>query len=158
MKRMALLLFMLGATDTSKGPVVAPDGMMIVSDVALQLLMVAATPFSSTVLPPCVAPKPDPPITIWLPTDPVVADTLVIAGAGAEAEFTDTLSNVAVPVDEVVRLLTAKPTYALVAMLTVWVVPNCPQFTPSADPYIVNTFPLRVSLIQYGNVRLPTDW
>jgi len=157
-KRTALLSFMLGATDTSIGPVVAPAGMLMVIDVSLQLLIVTAAPFSNTALPPCVAPNPDPEITTWLPIDPVVADTAVIAGAGAPAEFTDTLSNVAVAKEDVVRLLTASPTYTLEAMLTVWLVPNCTQFTPSLEPYMLNTFPPLVSLIQYGSVKLPTDW
>jgi len=101
---------MLGATDTSSGPDVAPVGIVMVSDVALQLLMVTAAPFSSTALLPCVAPNPEPDITTWLPIDPVVAETAVITGAGAAAEFTDTLSNVAVAEELVTRLLTAKPT------------------------------------------------
>ena len=79
-------------------------------------------------------------------------------GCGATAAVTDTLSNVAVAKEEVLRLLTASPTYTFGAMLTVWLVPNCAQFTPSAELYIVNTFPLRASLIQYGNVPLPKDW
>jgi hypothetical protein len=149
---------MLGATDTSIAPVVAPAGMVTVTDVSLQLLIVTAAPFSNTALPPCAAPKPDPEITTWLPTDPVVADTAVITAAGAAAEFTDTLSNVAVAKEDVVRLLTASPTYTLCAMTTVWLVPNCTQFTPSEEPYMLNTFPLLASSIQYGSVALPTDW
>src|SRR5215469_5815221 len=101
---------MLGATDTSIGPVVAPAGMVIVSEVSLQVLMVTAAPLSSTALPPCVAPKPEPEITTWLPIDPVVAETAVINGAGADAEFTATLSNVPVAREAVLRLLTASPT------------------------------------------------
>src|SRR5579859_1524966 len=107
---MALLSFMLGATEASSGPVVAPVGIVIVSDVALQLLIVTGAPFSSTALPLCVEPKPVPVITTWLPADPVVAETAVITGAGAAAEFTDTLSNTPVAVEDVVRLLTASPT------------------------------------------------
>jgi hypothetical protein len=149
---------MLGATETSKGPEVAPVGMLILIDVPLQVLTVTAAPFSNTALPPCAAPNPEPDITTWLPMDPVVADTAVITGAGAAAEFTDTLSNVAVAKEEVVRLLTASPTYTFGAMLTVWLAPNCTQFTPSAELYIVNTFPLLASLIQYGNAPLPKDW
>jgi hypothetical protein len=89
--------------------------------------------------------------------DPVVAETAVITGAGAAVELTDTLSNVALAKADVVRLLTARPTYTFCAMLTVWLVPCCNQFTPSAELYIVNTFPLLVSLIQYGNAPLPND-
>lgn len=43
-------------------------------------------------------------------------------------------------------------------MLTVWLVPNWVQFTPSAEPYALKTFPLRVSLSQFGSMALPTDW
>ena len=149
---------MLGATDTSNGPDVAPAGIVIVMDVPLQVFTVTAAPFSSTALPPCGVPNPVPEITTWLPIDPVVAEIAVITGAGAAAELTDTLSNVAVANEDVVRLLTASPTYTLCAMLTVWLAPCCTQFTPSADPYMLNTFPLLASLIQYGSVALPNDW
>ncbi len=79
-------------------------------------------------------------------------------GGGGPGVLTDTLSNVAVAKADVVRLLTASPTYTFCAMLTVWLVPSCTQFTPSAQPYIVNTFPLLTSFIQYGSVPLPKDW
>src|SRR6266850_3314879 len=101
-KRTALLSFMLGAAETSKGPEVAPTGMVILIDVPLQVLIVTAAPFSRTALPPCKAPKPEPEITTWLPMDPVVAETAVMTGAGAAAELTDTLSNVAVAKADVV--------------------------------------------------------
>jgi hypothetical protein len=81
-----------------------------------------------------------------------------MTGAGAAAELTDTLSNFAVAKEAVVRLLTASPTYTFGAMLTVWLVPNATQFTPSADPYMLNTFPLLTSFIQFGTVPLPIDW
>jgi hypothetical protein len=48
--------------------------------------------------------------------------------------------------------------YTLAAMLTVWLVPNCTQLTPSVELYMLNTFPLRTSFIQFGSVALPTDW
>src|SRR3989442_1354630 len=143
---------MLGAMDTSKSPEVAPSGIVIVMDVPLQVLIVTAAPFSRTALPPCEAPNPAPEITTWLPIEPVVAETAVITGAGAAAVLTDTPSNVAVANEDVVRLLTASPRYTLGAMLTVWLAPNCTQFTPSAEPYMVNTFPLLASFIQYGRV------
>jgi hypothetical protein len=62
---MGLLLFMLGATETTKGPEVAPVGMVMVIDVPLQelMLMVNGAPFSVTMLLPCAAPKPVPEIT-----------------------------------------------------------------------------------------------
>jgi hypothetical protein len=149
---------MLGAMETNKGPEVAPAGMVMVMDVPLQVLIVTAAPFNRTALPPCVAPKPEPEITTWLPIEPVVAEMAVITGAGAAAELTDTPSNVAVAKEDVVRLLTASPTYTLCAMLTVWLDPSCAQFTPSVDPYMLNTFPLLASLIQFGSVALPKDW
>src|SRR5437879_13090586 len=139
---------MLGATEPSKGPEVAPTGMVILIDVPLQVLIVTAAPFSRTALPPCKAPKPEPEITTWLPMDPVVAETAVMTGAGAAAELTDTLSNVALAKADVVRLLTASPTYTFCAMLTVWLVPNCNQFTASAELYTVNPFTLLPSLTQ----------
>ncbi len=76
-------------------------------------------------------------------------------GSGA---LTDTLSKVAVASVEVLRLLTASPTYTFCAMLTVWLVPNGTQFTLSAEPYMLNTFPLLASLIQDGRLPLPKDW
>ena len=158
MKRTALLSFMLGAMETSKGPEVAPGGIVIVMDVPLQVLVVTAAPFSRTALPPCEAPKPEPEITTWLPIEPVVAETAVITGADVAAELTDTPSNVAVANEDVVRLLTASPTYTLCAMLTVWLVPNCTQFKLSEELYMVNTFPLLASFIQYGRITLPKDW
>jgi len=149
---------MLGAMEASKDPEVAPAGIVTLIDVPLQVFTVTPAPFSNTALPPCSAPNPLPEITTWLPIDPVVAETAVITGAGAAAELTDTLSNVAVANADVVRLLTASPTYTFGAMLTVWLVPNGNQFIPSAELYMVNTFPLRASLIQYGKAPLPNDW
>src|SRR5690349_17551546 len=149
---------MLGATDTSSAPVVAPTGIVMPIDVSLQLLIVTGAPFSNTTLPLWVAPNPEPEIPTWLPIDPVVAETAVITGAGPAAEFTDTLSNVSVAKEAVVRLLTARPMYVLCARLTVWLV-NGVQFIPSLDPYPLNTFPLRVSFSQYGSVTfVATDW
>ncbi len=72
-------------------------------------------------------------------------------------EMTDTLSKVAVARADVLQLLTASPMYTFCTMLTVWLAPNCPQFTPSSEPYIVNTFPLLASLIQCGRVTFPKD-
>jgi hypothetical protein len=54
---------MLGATDTTKSPEVAPVGIAMVIDVALQELIVVATPCSNTVLLPCVVPKFSPLMT-----------------------------------------------------------------------------------------------
>jgi hypothetical protein len=47
-----LLSFMLGPTETTKGPEVAPDGIVMVIDVALQELIVTRAPFSVTMLLP----------------------------------------------------------------------------------------------------------
>ncbi len=79
-------------------------------------------------------------------------------GGGATGALTDTLSKLAVASEEVLRLLTASPTYTFCAMLTVWLVPSCTQFTPSEEPYMVNTFPLLASFIQFGRVPLPKGW
>jgi hypothetical protein len=59
-KNTGLLSFMLGATDTTKGPEVAPAGMVMLMFVALQALMVTGVPFSNTTLLPCGAPKFEP--------------------------------------------------------------------------------------------------
>src|SRR5260370_1358187 len=60
---------------------------------------------------------------------------------------------------EVVGLLTDSTMYTFCDMLSVWLAPNCSQFTPSLDPYILNTFPLLTSLSQYGSVDGPVnDW
>jgi hypothetical protein len=104
-----LLALMVGATETAKGPEVAPAGIVIVMDAALQELIVASAPFSVTMPLPCDAPKPLPEITTWLPIAPVVAETLVMTGAGAAVELTDTLSKVAVASAELLLLLTARP-------------------------------------------------
>jgi len=48
---------MLGATETTNGPEVAPVGMVIRMAEAVQVLMVTGVPFSSTRLFPCVRPK-----------------------------------------------------------------------------------------------------
>ena len=133
MKITGLLSFIVGATDTAKGPEVAPDGIVIAMDVALQELIVTAVSFSNTTLLPCVAPNPLPEITAGLPIAPVVGATLAITGAGEEAELTETLSNAAVARAVVLPLVTAKPTYTFCAMLIVCAVPSCTQLTPSAD-------------------------
>ena len=128
-----LLAFMLGAINTTRGPLVAPVGIVMVMDLALQDLIVTTLWFSNTTLLPCKSPYPAPPITIWLPITPFVAETLLITGAGAEAELTETLSKVAVARAVVLPLVTANPTYTVCPMLIVWLVPNCTQFTPSDD-------------------------
>jgi len=101
---------MLGATDTNNGPEVAPDEIVMMIEVLLQELTVTGTLLSVTKLPFWEAPKFDPLMTTWLPTDPVVAETLVMTGAGLAAELTDTLSNVAVARAEVLPLVTPNPT------------------------------------------------
>jgi hypothetical protein len=88
----------------------------------------------------------------------VVAVTLVITGAGAVAELTDTLSNVAVANVVVPPLFTANPISTFAAMLMLWLVPSCTQFTPSNDVYALNVPPLRLTFTQYGKLTftLPT--
>jgi hypothetical protein len=54
-------------------------------------------------------------------------------GAGGEVVLSDTLSKVAVASAEPLPLFTASPTYTFCAMLIVWLVPSCVQFTPSKD-------------------------
>jgi len=59
-KTTGLLSFMLGATDTTKYPDVAPTGTVVVIEVSLHELIVMGAEFNITALLPCVAPKPDP--------------------------------------------------------------------------------------------------
>ena len=79
-------------------------------------------------------------------------------GAGGAGIVMDTPSNVAVAKEVSVRLLTASPMYTFGAMVIVWLVPNCVQVTPSAEPYMLKTFPLLTSLTQLGSVTLARDW
>ena len=149
---------MLGATETASGPELAPVGKVIAMLDSLQELIVVWLPFSKTALLPCVDPKFAPLITTWLPIAPVVADTLLIIGAGAAAEFTDTLSIADVAKVELDWLLTTKPMYTFVAIVIVWLVPTCTQLTPSSDAYPLNVFPLLTTLSQYGNAAVrPLD-
>jgi hypothetical protein len=87
-----LLLFMLGATETTSEPELAPAGIMTVMPVSLHEFTGTAAPLSSTWLLPCVAPNPLPEMTTWLPTGPFVGETLLITGPGAAVKFTETLS------------------------------------------------------------------
>src|SRR5271169_5406743 len=122
---------MLGATDTISGPDVAPTGIVNTIPVSLHALTVIGVLFRSTILPPCVAPKLLPVISTWLPTEAVVGNKPVIAGAGVVVELIDTLSNVAgsrVPIP-----LTAIPMYTVCAIGTVTLAPICVQFTPSGE-------------------------
>jgi hypothetical protein len=123
---------MLGATETTNNPDEVPEGIVMLIDVLLQELMIAGIAFRVTTLPPCEAPKLDPVITTVLPIVPVVADTLVMTGAGVPNELTETLSKVAVASDEVLPLFETNPTYTFCAMLTVWF-PTRVQFTPSGE-------------------------
>jgi len=73
---------------------------------------------------------------------------LVIAGAGLAVELTDTLSKVAVTRAELVSLATANPTYTFCAIMIVWLVPSCVQFTPSEEMKLLNVLPLRTTSTQ----------
>ena len=110
---------MSGATVTSNGPVVAPEGMVAVMEVLLHELIVRAVPLSVAVLLPCDTPKFDPKITTLEPTVPVVLERLAITGAGTEGVLIDTLSNVTVASVEVLRLVAAKPIYTFCAIVMV---------------------------------------
>ena len=139
---------MVGATRTARGPDVAPVGIVAVTDVTLQAVTGATSPFSITALLPCVAPNPDPEMTTELPTGPPVVDSAVMAGVGALGVLTDTLSNVAVARAELFELFTTNPMYTFCAMLIVTLLPICTQFTPSAEVYPLNVLPLRTSFTQ----------
>src|SRR5215467_7355676 len=127
-----LLQFMVGATQTTKGPEVAAVGTLTVIEVELQEFTVAAVPFRRTTLLPC-GPKPEPEMTTCVPMFPEVGEILVIEGAGAAAELMETLSKEAEARTELLLALEANPMYTLCAMLMVCVEPTCTQFTPSAE-------------------------
>ena len=139
---------MSGATDTTIKPEDAPTGIVTVIAEALHELTVTGVAFSNTTLLPWAEPKFDPLIATRLPTEPVVADTLVMIGAGEFVELTDTLSKVAVAKLAMLSLLTANPMYAFVAIVIVWVFPTWIQFTPSEDAYPLKLFPLLTTIIQ----------
>jgi hypothetical protein len=82
----------------------------------------------------------------------VVAETLVITGAGAEGVLSDTLSNVAVASAAALPLFTANPTYTFCPMLIVWLVPNAVQFTPSVEVALLKLLPLLLTFTQYGRL------
>src|SRR5580704_1973776 len=112
---------MLGATETTTGPEVAPVGIVMLIDVPLQVLMVTGTPCKITMLPVCEAPNPEPETITWCPTEPVVAERLAITGAGDPdpGALIDTLSKVAVARLELDPLLTARPMYTFCVIVTV---------------------------------------
>lgn len=91
-KATGLLLFMLGATETTIGPDVAPGGTVTVIEFALQLLIVTGAPFSVTALLPCEDPKAVPDMNTWVPTGPDVGEMLLINGEGLAVVLTETLS------------------------------------------------------------------
>ena len=123
---------MLGATDTTNGPDVAPEGIVMPIEVSLHEFTISGTTFKVTALLPCEAPKLAPLITTRLPMEPVLAETLVITGAGVTDELTDTLSKVAVAREEVFWLATNRPMYTFDGRSTIWFATNV-QFTPSDD-------------------------
>jgi hypothetical protein len=114
-------------------PDVAPVGIVIAMDVALHELIVIGTAFTTTKLEPWEDPKFVPVIVTVPPTEPVVAETLVITGAGLAVELTETLSKVLVCKVPDVPLSTANPMYTSVAMLMVWPDPTIVQSTPSIE-------------------------
>ena len=95
----------------------------------LQLVIeVAAAPLKKTELLPCVAPKLVPLIVTDAPIPPNVGDIPLIFGVGGGVPaVTVTLSNVAVASCDVLLLVTPMPTYTLVAMLIVTLLPICVQ-------------------------------
>ena len=128
---------MLGATETTNTPDVAPAGITMLIDVSVQELTITGIAFRVTTLPPGDAPKLEPVITTWLPIPPVVAETPVMTGADvpegpAATSSIDTLSKVAVARTDGVPLLAANPTDTFGPIAMVWF-PSSVQLTPSGD-------------------------
>lgn len=69
-------------TVTVIGPGVAPLGTGATMLVALQLVGAAVAVSNTTVLEPCVGPKPEPEIVIGVPAIPELGETLVMTGGG----------------------------------------------------------------------------
>src|ERR1700722_17862321 len=107
--------------------------MVIEIDVLLQELIPTCTSLSTTTLFPCVAPNPVPVIVTCPPTGPVVAEILVITGAGVEVEVTETLSTVTVTSVLGSPPSTPRPMKTSDPMLMVCGQPICAQFTPSEE-------------------------
>ena len=74
-------LLAIPATVTTTFPVVAADGTVATTLVALQLVAVAGVPLKATELVPCVAPKLVPLMVTEVPTGPDAGDKPRIAGA-----------------------------------------------------------------------------
>jgi hypothetical protein len=144
----ALLSFIVGATDTTRRPLLAPVGIVSVMDVPLHELIVTGASFKYTRLFPWEEPKPFPVSTTWLPMGPVEADTFVITGTGRAAELMDILSKFAVAKLVVEPLETASPMYVLCAIVMVWLVLVWTQSVPLADEYPLNVLPLLTNFIQ----------
>ena len=134
---------------------------MVIVDVPMAVVLLglndAVTPLGSPDADKLTLPlKPPCGVTVMVLVQPAPCTTVKLLGdierekpgGGGGGVVSDTLSKLAVAKEEVLRLLTASPTYTFCAMLTVWFDPSCTQFTPSAEPYKVNTFPLLTSLIQ----------
>jgi len=77
---------------TTTFPVVAPEGTVTLTLVALQLVTLAVVPFNFTVLPPCVDPKFDPVIVTAAPTAPIVGERLVMLGVPSTVKLTPLLA------------------------------------------------------------------
>ena len=110
MKITGLLSFMLGATETTNGPEVAPAGMVMLMDASAPGVdghRSSVQQHDAASLGRAKIQAIDRDLT---PDGSGVAETLVITGAGAAVEFTETLSNVAVVKAVVLPLFTARPT------------------------------------------------
>jgi hypothetical protein len=59
-KGAGLLSFVVGATETTKDPELAPEGIVTVIELLLHELTDRGTPFNVTTLLPCELPKPEP--------------------------------------------------------------------------------------------------
>lgn len=97
-------------------PVVAPAGTGTTMLVLLQLVGLPRAPLKSTVLVPCVDPKPVPLIVIEVPTEPAAGLTLVIVGATVKGTLL------------LVTPFTVTTTLPVLAFAgTDTVIPDCPQ-------------------------------
>jgi hypothetical protein len=80
-------------TRTTTFPVVAPDGTVATTLVALHVVTAASVPLNLTELLPCVAPKFVPAIVTDAPTPPDVGDRLVMLGVGSTVKLAPLLGT-----------------------------------------------------------------
>ena len=131
---------------TTRFPVVAPLGTVVVMRVALQVPTVAVVPLKVTVPVPCDAPKFVPVIVTDAPTAPVVGERPVMLGAAVTVNVTPELATppaavtttlpVVAPLGTVAVMLLAPQLVIVVALVPLNFTLPFPTLGPKLDPAI----------------------